>query len=77
MTRSAKGIPTVDEAATRAKGLVPKTVWVFDLDAPEFREAMLEEGRRLAEADGKDPTIDSFMDAAMRELFEDIDRSEG
>ena len=76
MSRSARGKTEIDEAAMRAKGLVPKTLWVFDADAPGFKEAMAQEGRRLAEADARDPTIDSFMDAAWRELSEEIDRSE-
>lgn len=76
MSQSAKRKSEIDEAAMRAKGLVPKTIWVFDVDAPGFREAMAEEGRRLAEADARDPTIDSFMEAAWRELTEEIDRSE-
>lgn len=76
MSRSAKRNTEVDEAAMRAKGLVPKTIWVFDVDAPGFKEAMAEEGRRLAEADAKDPTINSFTEAAWQELTEEIDRSE-
>lgn len=76
MASSAKRYTEAEEAAMREAGLVPKTIWVFDVDAPGFREAMLQEGRRLAEADMRDPTIDSFMEAAWRELTEEIDRSE-
>jgi len=76
MTQSARRKSEIDEAAMRAKGLVPKTIWVFDENAPGFKEAMLDEGRRLAEADANDPTIDSFTEAAWRELTEEIDRSE-
>ena len=74
MSQSAKR--KSDDAAMRAKGLVPKTIWVFDVNAPGFKETMVNEGRRLAEADANDPSIDSFTEAAWRELTEEIDRSE-
>ena len=76
MSHSAKRNTEVNEAAMRAKGLVPKTIWVYDVDAPGFKAAMAAEGRRLAEADAKDPTIESFLEAAWIEMDEETRRSE-
>ena len=76
MSRSTKPKTDMDEAAMRAKGLVPKTIWVFDVDAPGFREAMLKESRLLAEADAKDPSIESFTEAALLDLAEELNKLE-
>lgn len=37
MSHFAKREAEIDEAAMRAKGLVPKTIWVFDVNAPGFK----------------------------------------
>ena len=76
MSRSTKPKTEIDEAATRAESVVPGTIPFPDVNSPGFAEAMREEGRRLAEADAKDPTIDSFMDAALLDLAEELDRLE-
>ena len=76
MSYLAKIDDQVDEAEMRARGLIPKTIWVYDVDAPGFREACLREARLLAEADAKDPTIESFSEAALRDLAEELDRLE-
>lgn len=68
MSRSAKRNTEIDEAAMRAKGLVPKMIWVYDVDAPGFREAMLRQSHLLAEADAKDFTIEGFSEAALADL---------
>jgi hypothetical protein len=76
MPNSAKQYTKEEEAAMRARGLVPKTIWAFDVDAPGFREMCEQESRLLAEADAIDPTIDSFSEAALRDLAEELDRLE-
>lgn len=76
MPNSAKQYTEEEEAAMRARGLVPKTIWVFDVDAPGFKEMCEQESRLLAEADARDPTIESFTEAALRELAEELDRLE-
>lgn len=76
MSQSAKRKTEIDEAALRAKGLVPKTVWVFDVNAPGFKEACRRESRLLAEADARDPTIESFSEAALLDLAEELNRIE-
>lgn len=76
MSHSTKRKPEIDEAEMRARGLVPKTIWVYDVDAPGFRERMIEESRRIAEADARDPTIESFTEGALRDLAEELNRLE-
>ncbi|NGP17468.1 antitoxin MazE family protein [Devosia aurantiaca] len=68
MSRSARRYTPEEEAAMRAQGLKPVTVWVFDTDRPGFAEECARQSRLLAEADARDPTIDSFMDAANRDM---------
>jgi len=67
MSSSAKRTIEEHEAARQASGLVPRTIWVPDVSAPGFAEHYRTEMRRLAEADAKDPTIDSFLEAAWSE----------
>ena len=76
MPSSAKRHTKAEEAAMRAAGLVPTTIWVLDVNAPGFDEEYRRQVRLLAEADAKDPTIDSFLDAAWGELNAEISRSE-
>jgi hypothetical protein len=68
MSHSAKRYTPQEEAAMRAAGLVPKTVWVFDTEKPGFAEECARQSRLLAEADARDATIDSFMDAVHRDM---------
>ena len=68
MSHSAKRDTEVDEAAMRAKGLVPKTIWVPDVNAPGFREEYRRQMLLLIEADAKDTTLDSFLVAAWTEI---------
>ena len=76
MSRSSKPKTDMDEAAMRAKGLVPRTIWVPDVDAPGSAEAMNEEARRLAEADEENAAIESFSEAALQDIWDDIDELE-
>lgn len=71
MSQSAKRKLEANEAELRAQGLVPKMVWVFDVDAPGFKERCLLESQKLAEADALDPTIESFSEAAFLEIYND------
>ena len=71
MSQAAKQNTEINEADLRAQGLIPKTVWVFDVDAPGFKERCLLESQKLAEADSLDPTIESFTEAAFLEVYND------
>ncbi|WEK03041.1 MAG: DUF3018 family protein [Candidatus Devosia phytovorans] len=68
MSRSAKRNTEIDEAAMRAKGLVPKTIWVPDVDAPGLVEEYARQVRLVAESDAQDPSIESFSQAALEDL---------
>ena len=68
MSRSARRFTPEQEATMRAQGLVPKTIWVFDTERPGFAEECARQSRLLAEADARDPTIDSFMDAVHQDM---------
>ena len=68
MSQSTKPKTEVDEAAMRAKGLVPRTIWVPDVNAPGFVEEYRRQMLLIAESDAKDPSIDSFSEAALAEL---------
>lgn len=68
MSQSAKQKNDIDEAALRAKGLVPKTIWVPDVNAPGFVEEYARQVRLVAETDAQDPTIESFSQAALEDL---------
>lgn len=68
MSQPAKRKNEIDEAEMRAKGLVPKTIWVPDVNAPGFTEEYARQVRLVAESDAKDPTIESFSEAALRDL---------
>ena len=76
MSQSTKPKTEVDEAAMRAKRVVPRTAPLPDVTSPGFAEAMAREARLLAEADAKDPAIESFMDATLRDLAEELNRLE-
>ncbi|QQR38127.1 antitoxin MazE family protein [Devosia rhizoryzae] len=76
MSQVAKRYTKAEEAAMRAAGLRPVTIWVPDVTRPGFAEESARQSRLAAEADRQDPTIDSFLEAAWREMDEEISRSE-
>jgi hypothetical protein len=63
-------------AALRAAGLRPVQLWLPDTRDPKFRKAMEEEGRRIAEADAKDPELQAWMDAVWEETLADVEAME-
>nr|WP_298376111.1 antitoxin MazE family protein [uncultured Halomonas sp.] len=52
----------------RAQGMRPITIWVPDTRAPGFAEECRRQSRLAAEADKQDPTLDSFLDAALMDI---------
>nr|WP_298522806.1 antitoxin MazE family protein [uncultured Halomonas sp.] len=52
----------------RAQGMRPITIWVPDTRAPGFAEECRRQSRLVAEADKQDPTLDSFLDAALMDI---------
>ena len=76
MSRSTKPKTEIDEAAISAKGLVPRTIPMPDVSSPGFHEAMNEEARRLAEADEENAAIESFCEAALQDIWDEIDELE-
>lgn len=76
MSRSARRNKEPDEAAMRAAGLRPVTIWVPDLTTPAAAAEYRRQSKLLAAADADDPTIDSFLEAAWRELDQELSESE-
>jgi hypothetical protein len=63
-------------AAMRAKGLRPVQIWVPDTRRPGFAEECARQSKLVAEADARDHTIESFMEAAWLDIVEDIEKME-
>ena len=76
MSRSTKSKSEIDEAAMRAKDFVPKTIPLPDVNSPGFHEAINEEARRLAEADEENAAIERFSEAALQDIWDEIDELE-
>ena len=76
MSQSAKPKTEVDEAAMRAKGVVPRISLLPDVNSPGFHEAINEEARRLAEADEENAAIERFSEAALQDIWDEIDELE-
>lgn len=57
------------EAALRAAGFRPLTVWAPDTGAPGFAEEYSRQSALVAEADRNDPGLDDLLDANWRDLF--------
>jgi Protein of unknown function (DUF3018). len=68
MPNSAKRYSKAEEAEMRAAGLRPVTIWVPDVTRPGFAEECARQARLVAEADARDPTVQSFMDAANQSM---------
>lgn len=51
----------------KAMGLKRVRIWVPDTRNPKFAEYLRRQAEKMAEADKQDPTIDSFLDAALAE----------
>lgn len=76
MSQSSKRMADTDEAALRAAGLRPVTIWVPDVTRPGFAEEAARQSRLLADADAKDPTIDSFLEAAWHDIVSETGTTE-
>ncbi|QDZ09443.1 antitoxin MazE family protein [Devosia ginsengisoli] len=57
--------------ALRAQGLRPVQIWLPDVTAPGFAEEARRQSLLAAEADARDPELQSFLDAALLDLAED------
>lgn len=68
MSQSAKRFTKQEEAAMRAAGLRPVTLWVPDTSRPDFAKDFERQVKAVAEAEKLDPTIEAFSDAALAEL---------
>jgi len=52
----------------RAKGLRPVQIWLPDISAPGVAEEYRRQSKLLVEADARDPSIESFSEAASADL---------
>ena len=62
--------------ALRAQGLKPVQLWVYDTKAPGFAEECRRQALAAAEADRKDPELAEFIEAALAEMLNHLDRAE-
>ena len=54
--------------AAKDLGLRRVRIWVKDTRRPEFKESCRRQAEMMAEEDRQDPTLDSFLDAALAEI---------
>ena len=59
--------------ALRAAGLRPVQIWVPDARAPGFDEECRRQSEIVAQSDAQDRDLHGFMDAALVDLFRDIE----
>ena len=71
MSSSAKRYTKSEEARMRAAGLRPVTIWVPDVTNPASAAEYRRQAELAVKAEAGDASIDSFLEAAWREMDEE------